>query len=102
MLKVGLSGCNGTMGRILNELLHEEENTQVVFGIDLDLTRCENDYPVFKSPQEVNVPCDVVIDFSKPENIDALIDYCLSTETPAVIATTGLIEFRFSVQGIRR
>lgn len=92
MLKVGLSGCNGTMGRILNELLQEDQHTTVVFGIDLDPARFENEYPVFKTPKEVTVPCDVVIDFSKPENIDALIDYCLLNRVPAVIATTGLTE----------
>ena len=48
MLKVGLSGCNGTMGRILNELLQEDQHTTVVFGIDLDPTRFENEYPVLK------------------------------------------------------
>lgn len=36
MLNVGLSGCNGTMGRIIHDLLLEQENVQVVFGIDIE------------------------------------------------------------------
>ena len=72
MLNVGLSGCNGTMGRIIHDLLLEQENVQVVFGIDIEPERYENDYPVFTDPYEINVDCDVIIDFSKPENIDHL------------------------------
>lgn len=92
MLNVGLSGCNGTMGRIIHDLLLEQENIQVVFGIDIGPERYENDYPVFKDPYQINVDCDVIIDFSKPENIDHLLDYCVNHETAVVIATTGLSE----------
>lgn len=92
MLNVGLSGCNGTMGRIIHDLLLEQENVQVVFGIDIEPERYENDYPVFKDPYQINVDCDVIIDFSKPENINHLLDYCVNHETAVVIATTGLSE----------
>ncbi len=92
MLNVGLSGCNGTMGRILNELLVEEEGVQVVFGIDIAPERYENNYPVFTNPLQINVDCDVIIDFSKPENVDHLLDYCVKKEIAVVIATTGLSE----------
>ena len=44
MLNVGLSGCNGTMGRIIHDLLLEQENVQVVFGIDIEPERYENDF----------------------------------------------------------
>ena len=53
MLKVGLSGCNGTMGRILNELLTESDDIQVVFGIDREPSRYENDYPVYEVPSNI-------------------------------------------------
>ena len=32
---------------------------------------------------------DIVIDCSNPDNLDKLLEYCLSTGTPVVIATTG-------------
>ncbi len=92
MLNVGLSGCNGTMGRIINELLEQQSDVQIVFGIDLDPERYENNYPVYTNASKVDIDCDVVIDFSKPENIDYLLDYCLSHEVAVVIATTGLSE----------
>ena len=40
----------------------------------------------------LEISCDVVIDFSKPENIEPLLAYCVSHEVAAVIATTGLSE----------
>ena len=75
MLNVGLSGCNGTMGRIIHDLLLEQENVQVVFGIDIEPERYENDYPVFTDPYEINVDCDVIIDFSHPNNLDDILAY---------------------------
>ena len=54
----------------------------------------ENDYPYFTDPYEINVDCDVIIDFSKPENIDHLLDYCVNHETAVVIATTYLAKHR--------
>lgn len=92
MLSVGLSGCNGTMGRITHDLLAEENDVQVVFGIDIDPKRYDNDYPVYQNASEIEMGCDVVIDFSKPENIEPLLAYCVSHEVAAVIATTGLSE----------
>ena len=89
MLNVGLSGCNGTMGRIIHDLLLEQENVQVVFGIDIEPERYENDYPVFTDPYEINVDCDVIIDFSKPENIDHLFDRFYRTDESRNSKTGG-------------
>lgn len=90
MLKVGLSGCNGTMGRILNELLAESDDFQVVFGIDIESNRYENDYPVYKDPLDIRMTCDVIIDFSHPNQMNHLLNYCLNNKVAIVIATTGL------------
>lgn len=40
----------------------------------------------------MNEKPDVIIDFSHPSALDKLLDYCLSTGTPIVIATTGYNE----------
>ena len=89
MLKVGLSGCNGTMGRILNELLTESDDIQIVFGIDREPNRYENDYPVYKDLSNIQMTCDVIIDFSHPSYLDHLLNYCLNNKVAIVIATTG-------------
>ena len=89
MLKVGLSGCNGTMGRILNELLAESDDIQIVFGIDREPNRYENDYPIYEAPSNIMMTCDVVIDFSHPNQLNHLLNYCLNNKVAIVIATTG-------------
>ena len=89
MLKVGLSGCNGIMGRILNELLADSEDIQIVFGIDREPERYENHYPVFKDSSSIQMTCDVIIDFSHPSYLGHLLNYCLKNKVAIVIATTG-------------
>ena len=39
---------------------------------------------------------DMLIDFSHPDGINAIADYCLTHNTPAVIATTGYSEEQFN------
>jgi 4-hydroxy-tetrahydrodipicolinate reductase len=38
----------------------------------------------------VNIPADVVIDFSSAKNTDALLDFCKESKTPLVLCSTGL------------
>ena len=90
MIKIGLSGCNGTMGKILDELLGENDETKVVFGITNHCDEKQENYPVFQNTSQITVDCDVIIDFSNQELTDALVSYCITTKTPLVIATTGL------------
>lgn len=92
MLKIGISGCQGAMGRLLAELIKEEEAMEVVLGIDLNEEAEDFDFPVFKQPSDITVLCDVIIDFSNVTNVLALVDYCVQHQVAAVIATTGLSE----------
>lgn len=92
MIRIGLSGCLGTMGRIIGELIEQQEGVQLVFGIDKRAGEEEVVYPIFSLPKEVNLPCDVIIDFSNASSVDDLIDYCVMHQVGAVIATTGLSE----------
>ena len=52
----------------------------------------QNDYPVFKSLAECDVPADVVVDFSSYKAADALLDACKEKKLPLVLCTTGLTE----------
>ena len=51
-----------------------------------------NGVPIYSEFEpNVDVPkVDVIIDFSSPQGIDALLDHCLRQKTPLVYATTGL------------
>lgn len=91
MTDILLSGCNGKMGRVITACVAERDDCRIVAGIDLN-TQQKAGYPVFDSPEHVNVKADVIIDFSHPSVVSPLLQYAKANKIPAVIATTGLSE----------
>jgi len=91
MVGVILHGCNGRMGQMLSELSSKDEEMKVVAGIEPS-GEAKNDYPVYKSFDELKETADVIIDFSTASAIDSLLDYCEKTHTPLVLCSTGLSE----------
>ena len=89
MTKIIMNGCNGHMGRTITRIADENDNVEIVAGIDLNGTRLSS-YPVFTDLDDCDVEADVIIDFSSADAIDHLLDYCERTHVPAVICTTGL------------
>lgn len=89
MVNVIMHGCNGKMGRVITNLVEEDDNIQIVAGIDA-YTGMANEYPAFASIKECDVKADAIIDFSVTAAIDDLLDYAVSTKTPVVVCTTGL------------
>ncbi len=90
MIKVIIHGCNGAMGREVAALLKEEEDFEIVAGVDITADT-EKNFPVYTSLSDCP-PADVIIDFSTAKAVDPLIDYCGKTSTPVVLCTTGLSE----------
>ena len=88
MIQALVSGCNGKMGRIVTQLL-KQNDAFLVFG-GYDKTEAEDySYRTFTTPSEiVDIP-DVIIDFSVPEATMTLLEYAVSKKVPMVIATTG-------------
>lgn len=91
MVEVILHGCNGRMGQMLSGLIAEDEEMKVVAGIEPS-GEAKNDYPVYKSFDELKETADVIIDFSTASAIDSLLSYCEKTHTPLVLCSTGLSE----------
>ena len=91
MVGVILHGCNGRMGQMLSEVISKDEEMTVVAGIEPS-GEAKNDYPVYKSFDELKETADVIIDFSTASAIDSLLDYCEKTHTPLVLCSTGLSE----------
>ena len=89
MVNVIMHGCNGKMGRVITNLVSQDNDIEIVAGIDA-YTGIDNEYPVFTSIKECTVKADVIIDFAVTSAIDDLLDYSVSTKTPVVICTTGL------------
>ena len=88
MLKIGLCGCNGRMGKVITDIVSKKENMKIVAGFDA-YTEKLSDYPVYADPHEFTGACDVIIDFSNANSLEMLLDYCKKTKTPVVICTTG-------------
>ena len=91
MIKVLMHGCNGRMGRVITELLKEDDRMKIAAGVDV-YTDVHNEYPVFQDIRDCDVEADVVIDFSNAGAVDDLLDYCVEKKLPVVLCTTGLSE----------
>ncbi|MDE6666237.1 MAG: 4-hydroxy-tetrahydrodipicolinate reductase [Ruminococcus sp.] len=88
MTNIAICGANGKMGKTIYNCIKEREDCTVVAGIDL-YTEQYADFPIVSAPSELEVKPDVIIDFSNPASLDGLLEYCLATGTPIVVASTG-------------
>lgn len=91
MLNLIISGCNGRMGHVLEELCRLSSDLRVVAGFDI-LGTSDREFPVYAVPSEYTGDADVVVDFSHPSALSSLLDYCVRRKLPAVLATTGYAE----------
>ncbi len=87
-MNIILSGACGRMGRQV-EAACRAAGLTVRFGVDLK-AESYSSFPVYPdfSSQSARED-DVVIDFSLPACLPGLIDFCVSSGTPLVSATTG-------------
>ena len=93
MIKIILHGCMGRMGKMIAQLVQDEQGMQVVAGVDaMAQSNQESSYPVFESMSACDVPADVVIDFSNVSATDDLLQACADQKLPLVLCTTGLSE----------
>lgn len=88
MTKIAVCGANGKMGKTIYNCVKEREDCVIVGGIDI-FTEAYAGFPIVDKPEKLPEKPDVIIDYSNPASLDAILDYCLSTGTPAVLATTG-------------
>lgn len=95
MTNIAICGANGKMGKTIYNCVSARDNCTVVAGIDL-FTEQYADFPIVDSPEKLPIKPDVIIDYSNPASLDGLLNYCLSTGTPIVFATTGYSEEQIS------
>jgi len=92
MVKVGVLGANGRVGKLLIDDLKETDN----ISLSSVFVRNELDFSIDPSvlvTTDMNSflhGCDIVIDFSLPEACEALLEATIKTPKPLVIGTTGL------------
>ena len=79
-MNIALCGIHGAMGKILKEEIEKSQENKLVgyFSPRNDI-----------KGQDISDKIDVIIDFSRPENIDFLLDYALKNDVALVICTTG-------------
>lgn len=88
MTKIIMSGCNGKMGQMITGLVAADEEAEIVAGIDTYMG-IQNTYPVFANIAECEIKADAIIDFSAPACLDAILQYAIEKQVPAVLCTTG-------------
>lgn len=88
MTRIILHGCNGKMGQTISSIVNASESYQIVAGIDKSLVS-KFQYPVFDHIASVNIDYDVLLDFSRAEALESLLDYSKKTSKPLVLCTTG-------------
>lgn len=91
MTRAIMNGCNGKMGQCITGICAQDEDIEIVAGIDT-YDGIKNDYPVFASLKECTVDADVIIDFSNAKAVDDLLVYSAEKNVPIVLCTTGLSE----------
>lgn len=89
MTRVIMHGCNGRMGQVITGLAAQDEEIEIVAGVDVS-DHIRNSYPVFHTIKECDVPADAVIDFASAKAVEGLLDYCVEKKLPCVLCTTGL------------
>lgn len=84
-MKILISGALGHMGREVARQA-EAEGVEIVAGVDA----AAGEIPFSLYSRFEDAPAaDVVIDFSVPQALPGLLDYCVRNHVPAVLCTTG-------------
>lgn len=86
MINVFLIGISGKMGNMICQCKQDFPDINISGGLD---TVKHPLYPTFSTAKEVDVPADVIIDFSRPETLDSIIYLCDKLNCSAILATTG-------------
>lgn len=91
--RVLVSGCNGTMGRLVCSAINNSNSMVVASGFDKSgICPAGFDFPVYSDFTKIRFSkmFDVMIDFSSPEGTKEILKYAFDFNIPIVIATTGL------------
>lgn len=91
MINALICGICGKMGQNLVDLLKNDENMQVVCGVDAFAKDGKNSElpPIYPSFNDVKEKVDVIIDFSSPAALQGELLWAEKANCPVVLATTG-------------
>lgn len=89
MTKIIICGIGGKMGKTILSVLPNFKDIECVGGIDAYANPADFTVSVYAHPSQIDKKADVIIDFSRPEALDGLLEYAKATKTNLVLATTG-------------
>ena len=92
-VNVLLCGCLGRMGLEVTKAAKDYIDIKIVAGVSKEYSM-EKKFPIFECFDDVDVNCDMVLDFSHPSCIDSILKFITERNIPAVICTTGYDEFQ--------
>lgn len=92
MVRILINGIMGHMGRaVFTAASSFPDRFQLSGGVDPSYDGSEAfPFPVFASYAQVDVPADVIIDFSVPAALPSVLAYAVKAKCGAMIGTTGL------------
>lgn len=89
-LRVFLNGCNGYMGRVVENICVSGDKALIVAGADINTSG--KDYPVYASATDCKEDFDVIIDFSHVKALPSIFALAEAKNKPIIVCTTGLSE----------
>lgn len=97
MIKILLNGCAGKMGKVVTNCAANEENIKIVAGVDKISPNSNLGYAVFTDINSFTEDYDVLLDFSRAESLDSLINYSKSRKKPLILCTTGYTKEQLAI-----
>ena len=88
MTSIIINGACGKMGRVLTELA-AAQGVSVVAGVDRYAAGAKAYYPLYENIADCPLTADVVVDFSRPDALPGLLEFCTARRCGLVLATTG-------------
>lgn len=90
MVKIVLNGCSGKMGKTITECALKFEGLEIIAGIDKFPSIAP--YPIFETLQDLDMDYDVLLDFSRADALNSLLELAEKTNKPLVICSTGFTQ----------
>ena len=87
-MNVLINGASGKMGNELYSVIKQNEEFNVVYGVDIK-ENLEGEFPIYSKIEDIKEKVDVIIDFSVPVATFKILKYAVKNKVPIVIATTG-------------
>ena len=88
MINIVLAGCTGHMGRAVAAKAKTDKEVRITAGVDVNTDYPQN-FPTCTEFFQIQAPCDVIIDFSSPAALGALLEYAEEKKIPLVLCATG-------------